>query len=320
MIRVVVGGATGRLGALICNSVRQQKDMQLVGGIVSQAGGHVGREIAPGILATGADDMAKLMEDADVYIDATSASAVEHNLLQVPSLGVNCVIGTTGLSEDFLKRFEGKVTENDVSAVVSPNFSVGVNVFWKMCGVLAAVLEDYDVEIIETHHDKKKDAPSGTALKAAQIVSEVTGIEKLVYGRSGMTEARGREIGIHSIRAGMWSASIQSSSQATRSASSSPIVPIPERLSRRVRSPPSAGFRLGGTARSTRWPRCWDFDQSDEVRWDQRRKRNGVTQSRLHCEERTLPESIGRLSDVRGYQRPVSTNEGPRGLERYVLR
>jgi 4-hydroxy-tetrahydrodipicolinate reductase len=202
LIRVVVGGATGRLGSLICNSVRQQKDMQLVGGIVSESGGHVGREIAPGILAFGADDIAKALKDADVYLDATSASAVEKNILQVPSLGVNCVIGTTGLSDDFLRRFEAQVAENEVSAIVTPNFSVGVNVFWKICGVLAAVLEDYDVEIIETHHDKKKDAPSGTALKAAQIVSEVTGIEKMVYGRSGVTGERGREIGIHSIRAG----------------------------------------------------------------------------------------------------------------------
>lgn len=202
MIRVVVGGATGRLGSLICNSVRQQKDMQLVGGIVSEAGGHAGREIVPGVLAFGADDLIKVLEEADVYLDATSATAAERNLLKVPSLGVNCVVGTTGLSDDLLKRFEAQVAENNVSAIVSPNFSVGVNVFWKMCGVLAAVLEDYDVEIIETHHDKKKDAPSGTALKAAQIVSEVTGIEKMIYGRSGVTGARGREIGIHSVRAG----------------------------------------------------------------------------------------------------------------------
>ncbi len=176
--------------------------MQLVGGIVSEAGGHAGREIVPGVLAFGADDLIKVLEEADVYLDATSATAAERNLLKVPSLGVNCVVGTTGLSDDLLKRFEAQVAENNVSAIVSPNFSVGVNVFWKMCGVLAAVLEDYDVEIIETHHDKKKDAPSGTALKAAQIVSEVTGIEKMIYGRSGVTGARGREIGIHSVRAG----------------------------------------------------------------------------------------------------------------------
>jgi len=202
MIKVVVGGATGRLGTMICDLVRRQEDMQLVGGIVSDAGGHAGREIAPGVIALGAENLEKMVEKADVYIDATSASAASANLCRVPPLGVNCVVGTTGLSEDTLKKFETAVVENNVSAVVSPNFSVGVNVFWKMCGVLAAVLEGYDIEILETHHDKKKDAPSGTAVKAAQIVSEVTGIENIVYGRQGMVGARGREIGVHAIRAG----------------------------------------------------------------------------------------------------------------------
>ena len=202
MIKVVVGGATGRLGSMICNIVSQQEDMQLTGGVVSETGGHAGREIAPGIVAYGADSLEKALEKADVYVDATSAAAAEKNLVRVPGLGVNCVVGTTGLSEDALSQFEAQVTERNVSAVVSPNFSVGVNVFWKMCGLLAAVLEDYDVEIIETHHDKKKDAPSGTAMKAAQIVSEVTGIENMVYGRKGVVGARGREIGIHAIRAG----------------------------------------------------------------------------------------------------------------------
>lgn len=202
MLKVVVGGATGRMGSMICELVRQQEDMQLLGGIVSDAGGHAGKDIAPGILAYGANDLETVVQKADVYVDATSPSAAERNIMRVPPLGVNLVIGTTGLPEDLLRRFEASVVENNVSAVVSPNFSVGVNVFWKMCGVLAAVLEDYDVEIIETHHDKKKDAPSGTAMKAAQIVSEVTGIDNIVYGRQGMVGARGREIGVHAIRAG----------------------------------------------------------------------------------------------------------------------
>ncbi|HTY47054.1 MAG TPA: 4-hydroxy-tetrahydrodipicolinate reductase [Methanomassiliicoccales archaeon] len=202
MIRVVVGGATGRLGTMICELVRQQEDMQLVAGVVSDAGGHAGREIAPGVIAHPSSELEKVVEKADVYVDATSAAAAEKNILKVPPLSVNCVIATTALSEELLRRFEASVAESNVSAVVSPNFSVGVNVFWKMCGVLAAVLEDYDVEIIETHHDKKKDAPSGTAVKAAQIVSEVTGIDKIVYGRQGMVGARGREIGVHAIRAG----------------------------------------------------------------------------------------------------------------------
>jgi len=202
MIKVVVGGATGRLGSMICDLIKQQGDMQLIGGVVSDSGGHAGREIGPGIMAHPASDLEKALEKADVYVDATSAGAAAKNLARVPPLGVNCVVGTTGLSDEILRSFEAIVLENNVSAIVSPNFSVGVNVFWKMCGVLAAVLENYDIEIIETHHDKKKDAPSGTAMRAAQIASEVTGIENIVYGRQGLVGARGREIGVHAVRAG----------------------------------------------------------------------------------------------------------------------
>ncbi len=202
MIKVVVGGATGRLGGMICDLVSKQEDMRLVAGVVSDAGGHVGKDLAPGVRTYPASELEAALQQADVYVDATSASAAEGNLLRIPPLGVNSVIATTGLSEDFQRRFEAAVAESNVSAVLSPNFSVGVNVFWKMCGVLAAVLEDYDVEIIEMHHDKKKDAPSGTAVRAAQIVSEVTGIDSYVYGRQGNVGPRGREIGIHAVRAG----------------------------------------------------------------------------------------------------------------------
>jgi len=202
MIKVVVGGASGRLGSMICDLVRQQSDMQLVAGVVSDTGSHAGKELAPGCKLFPASEIDRALERADVYVDVTSPSAAARNLMKVPPLGINCVVGTTSLPEELLRSFEASVLENNISAVVSPNFSVGVNVFWKMCGVLAAVLENYDIEIIETHHDKKKDAPSGTATKAAQIVSEVTGIDSIVYGRQGLVGARGREIGVHAVRAG----------------------------------------------------------------------------------------------------------------------
>jgi 4-hydroxy-tetrahydrodipicolinate reductase len=94
------------------------------------------------------------------------------------------------------------VEKNQVSAVVSPNFAVGVNVFLRTCEMLASALSDFDIEIVEMHHAEKKDAPSGTAIRAAQIISEVTGIEKIVYGRHGNVGARKKEIGVHAIRAG----------------------------------------------------------------------------------------------------------------------
>ena len=101
-----------------------------------------------------------------------------------------------------MNDFSDKVRAHGISAVASPNFSVGVNVFWKACEVLAMALDGYEVEIIETHHDKKKDAPSGTAMKAADIISKATNVDKFVYGRQGVVGARGREIGIHAVRAG----------------------------------------------------------------------------------------------------------------------
>jgi 4-hydroxy-tetrahydrodipicolinate reductase len=202
MIRVVVGGATGKMGSMICQLVQRQKDMQLAGGIVSSTGGNVGKVIAPGIVTSGDDGIERVLENADVYVDVTSASAAESNLPKVARAGVNAVVGTTSISNDAMDDFAKIVKQHKISAVATPNFSIGVNVFWRVCGTLAVALPKYDVEIVEVHHSLKKDAPSGTAKRAAEIIAETTGTDKIVYGRQGPVGARGREIGIHSIRAG----------------------------------------------------------------------------------------------------------------------
>jgi 4-hydroxy-tetrahydrodipicolinate reductase len=202
MIRVVVGGATGKLGSLVCAMVGQQQDMELVGGIVSAGSDNVGREIATGILAIGADRLGEALKDADVYVDLTSPAAAERNLPAVLRPGLNLVVGTTGISAGSTSLLASKIKEQGSSAVVTPNFSVGVNVFFKACESLAKALPGYDVEIVEVHHNQKKDAPSGTAKRAAEIVARVTDANKMVYGREGNVGARGREIGIHSVRAG----------------------------------------------------------------------------------------------------------------------
>ncbi len=202
MIRVVVGGATGKLGSMVCALISEQPDMQLVGGIVSAGSESVGRPIALGINATGSDRIAAAVENADVYVDLTSPAAAERNIPSVERTGLNLVIGTTGISAEAMERLASSVKEHLSSAVVTPNFSIGVNVFFKTCESLAKALPGYDVEIVEVHHNQKKDAPSGTAKKAAEIVAEVTDVDKIVYGREGKVGARGHEIGIHSVRAG----------------------------------------------------------------------------------------------------------------------
>ena len=182
--------------------ISAQHDMKLVGAIVSAGSDNVDRLVSPGIYAVGSDNIMAAVEDADVYVDLTSATAAERNLLKVRRNGLNYVIGTTGISQGSMDSFASNIKEDGSSAVVTPNFSVGVNVFWKGCEELARSLPGYEVEIIEIHHDQKKDAPSGTAKKAAEVISEQTGIDKIVYGREGMVGARGKEIGVHSLRLG----------------------------------------------------------------------------------------------------------------------
>jgi 4-hydroxy-tetrahydrodipicolinate reductase len=91
--------------------------------------------------------------------------------------------------------------EGHIPAVISSNFSVGVNIFWQLVREAGKLLADYDIEVIEAHHRNKKDAPSGTAKTILQILDEEVGSRKKLYGREGMME-RGNEIGVHVIRGG----------------------------------------------------------------------------------------------------------------------
>ena len=88
-----------------------------------------------------------------------------------------------------------------VPAVISSNFSVGVNIFWQLIRDAGRLLKDYDIEVLEAHHRNKKDAPSGTAKTILQILDEEAGTRQKMYGREGMTE-RKNEIGVHVIRGG----------------------------------------------------------------------------------------------------------------------
>jgi 4-hydroxy-tetrahydrodipicolinate reductase len=202
MIKVVVGGATGKLGSLVCGLIEQQKDMGLTAGVVSAGRKNIARSVGAGVPLYGADRIIEAVENADIYVDLTSPAATEKNLPLVMRKNLNYVVGTTSISAPVMDLFMRTVRDNNSSAVVTPNFSVGVNVFFKTCQSLAKALPGYDVEIIEVHHNQKKDAPSGTAKRAAQIISETTSVDKLVYGREGNVGARGKEIAIHSVRAG----------------------------------------------------------------------------------------------------------------------
>ena len=198
MIKVAVTGACGRMGSLIIKNVMQEDDMELVAAFdVRNVGTDLGN-----IKVSDVKDVHEVFtkKKPDVLVDFTTASGAVENAISAAEHDVNLVIGTTGFTPKQQVQME-RAVDKKVAAVISPNFSVGVNVFWKMIGEVAKHLKNYDVEIVETHHRHKKDAPSGTATRAAKIISDVLGGKKTVYGREGLC-TRGSEIGIHAVRGG----------------------------------------------------------------------------------------------------------------------
>jgi 4-hydroxy-tetrahydrodipicolinate reductase len=207
MINAAVLGACGRMGSLIIENITCSTNMQLVaafdvGNIGKDAGefAHVGNL---GIQISDVKDLETVLKktQADVLIDFTIAGATIVNAPVAAGCGVNLIIGTTGLTPEQRTVIDEAIRKNKVRAVISPNYSVGVNVFFKLLREAAKYLEDYDIEIIEAHHNQKKDAPSGTALRAADVISEALGGKEYVYGREGIAP-RGKEIGIHAVRGG----------------------------------------------------------------------------------------------------------------------
>ena len=202
MINVALGGATGKMGRTVCDIIQNSKDMRLVGAMIAPTEEMFGKEIYPGIIAKGQDSLDEVLENADVYVDITAPRAAANIITKIPAKGVNIVLGTTAIPDDVIKKMSDEIAKNRTSAVHSANFAIGVNVFWKMCEILAASLNGYDIEVIEAHHNQKMDAPSGTAMEAVKRMMRATGIEDVTYGREGITGARKKEIGVHSIRGG----------------------------------------------------------------------------------------------------------------------
>jgi len=196
MIKVAVSGALGRMGANIGRLVNEAPDLTLVGGIDVREGTLFETEVVP---AAKIDEFLK-EKRPDVLVDFTVAAAAVENVRAAARNGVALVVGTTGFSPEQREVIRGAV-EGNVPTVISSNFSVGVNIFWKLVREAARELGDYDIEVTEAHHRHKKDAPSGTAKTILDILDEEIGNREKAYGRVGMTE-RKNEIGVHVIRGG----------------------------------------------------------------------------------------------------------------------
>ena len=202
MVNIVVAGATGKLGRMVCDQIVSSDDLKLTGAIVSENGGNIGRELYPGIFASAPSELETLLKDADVYVDFTAPAVASAVVDRIAETGTNLVLGTTAVDASALNRMTENTEKYGTSAIISSNFASGVNIFWKICEILAKALPEYDIEVVEAHHGAKKDSPSGTALETVRRLSNATGIQDVVHGREGITGPRKREIGVHSIRAG----------------------------------------------------------------------------------------------------------------------
>ncbi|GAB6265248.1 MAG: 4-hydroxy-tetrahydrodipicolinate reductase [Methanothrix sp.] len=204
MTRIAVTGALGRMGTLVIQEAARIEGMELVAGLDAVG---AGKPLQGGVLVKDASQLEQVLKETrpDVLIDFTIAKAAVKNVCVAASLGVDLVVGTTGISSEQLSEMREAI-EGNVAAVITPNFSVGVNLFWKLVADAAAALKgyDFDIEIIEAHHNQKKDAPSGTALATLEAIRRARGesdLSEVVYGRKGIMP-RGKEIGIHAVRAG----------------------------------------------------------------------------------------------------------------------
>jgi 4-hydroxy-tetrahydrodipicolinate reductase len=148
-----------------------------------------------------AEQIREAVADADVFISFAVPTADLVNIPIVAEMGKRIVLGTTGFTVDQNSRIVATMSRK-VPAVFSPNYSVGVNILFKLAEQLKAFPLGYDISLSEIHHTGKKDAPSGTAKKLEQIISQARGYSKTVYGREGVSPRLNTELESVAMRAG----------------------------------------------------------------------------------------------------------------------
>jgi 4-hydroxy-tetrahydrodipicolinate reductase len=206
--KLVLSGATGRMGQTLVSLISHNHDFELVGGIDQErkVGGDAARYGFRTIET--AESAAEIIHAADVLLDFSAVKGLQNLLTQRSRdlAGKAIVIGTTGLTPDVI-RLLAPLSSN-AAVIVSANFSVGVNLLLGLVDAAARVLEPekYDVEIVEAHHKLKVDAPSGTAIALGHAVANGRGVALETIrrdGRSGQTGQRpSGEVGFHALRGG----------------------------------------------------------------------------------------------------------------------
>ena len=179
MIKIVISGISGKMGARIGILAGQDRDIEIAGALEAASSPVIGRDIGE-LLSVGKinkkveSDFNKIAPSCDVLIEFTSPSATLEHLEAAVKNKKAMVIGTTGFSKDEVEKI--KEASKKIPVVFSPNMSIGANLMFRITEEVARSLgEDYEAEIVEVHHNQKKDAPSGTAKRLGEAVSRVKG-------------------------------------------------------------------------------------------------------------------------------------------------
>ena len=207
MIKAVVCGAAGRMGTRIINAINTTDGIELSGAIERAGHPKIGlAAVSSPIEILFNDNPVDAISKADVIIDFSSKEASISNLDAAISHKIPIIIGVTGLNETEIEKI--KKAADIIPVVFAPNMGIGINFLFRILEQIGKdIPKEYDIEIVETHHRYKKDAPSGTALKMGQILANARGIsfdDAAVFGREGsdVGEKKKKEIGIHSVRSG----------------------------------------------------------------------------------------------------------------------
>lgn len=210
MTRIAVTGAGGRMGRTLIEAVALADGANLTAAIERPESSLVGADAGElagigknGIIIVG--DITEVENDFDVLIDFTAPVATLANSKVCKQAGAKMVVGTTGFSDE--EKADFLSAQSDIGICMASNFSVGVNLCFKLLETAASIIgDDSDIEIVEAHHRHKVDAPSGTALGMGEVIADTLNRDLkqvAVYGREGHTGAREDEtIGFATVRGG----------------------------------------------------------------------------------------------------------------------
>jgi 4-hydroxy-tetrahydrodipicolinate reductase len=209
-VRVAVAGTSGKMGGRLVHLIHESKDLELVGGLERSGHPAIGRDVGEvvGLGPLGApleDDLKVLVSKIDLLFEFTIPQASLEHLRVMAEHGKSMVLGTTGFSA--VQLTEIRDLARRLPLFMAPNMSLAINVMYKLIADAAKLLgPEFDVEIIEAHHRFKVDAPSGTAVRMAEILAHTLerDMERVgVYGRKGIVgQRKDEEIAVLSLRAG----------------------------------------------------------------------------------------------------------------------